>query len=490
MASNDHVSFDGCFPPLELDGQSDDSLVRKEGKIGRKHSRKTRRTMSGAILGPKTADALLVSSDRRESTDPYQPGNHARKAEANASDIELVVVVDAAANPSGVPRPSSSSSRSSLLPIPSSTEEVLGLGAGVAGAGGVGGTNPNHSLWISAGRSRTYSSARVSILFSCTYIETHCCSGPRRVSILLRAWRSCGRRRTSILTRIRASASFRSVRPGIPPDSAFSPLSRLDKATTASDRFWADKRPGMELNVESQELAALRMCRVRRRLVRSECRVERVSTAGVAVGSPTPPEEASFFLPPRTAAPRWTLPLPPPPLPPPLLAAAGVGADADADADPTCCSRPEASSAIPPSPCSSRVTSALQRGRIARSSAPIRPISSWQDCVCTCKRRASSAIRDWSWVSSSLRSAKRSPSPSCSSAVCSCWRATLRYAATEKLLGDDRMAAAFASAGFAAAPPPPLLVRLMLAAVAVVRGGGVGGTSDAELMFRMCWVCP
>ena len=106
MASNDHVSFDGCFPPLELDGQSDDSLVRKEGKIGRKHSRKTRRTMSGAILGPKTADALLVSSDRRERTDPYQPGNHARKAEANASDVGLVVS-------EGVPRPSSSSSRSS-----------------------------------------------------------------------------------------------------------------------------------------------------------------------------------------------------------------------------------------------------------------------------------------------------------------------------------------------------------------------------------------
>lgn len=102
--------------------------------------------MSGAILGPKTADALLVSSDSKDKTELYQPGSHARKAEANASDVGLEA--GGAASPA---RPSSSSSRSSLILVPS---PAVGASVVVAGGAGGAGGEPEPKL-VDLGRSQS-----------------------------------------------------------------------------------------------------------------------------------------------------------------------------------------------------------------------------------------------------------------------------------------------------------------------------------------------
>ena len=263
------------------------------------------------------------------------------------------------------------------------------------------GTDPpklNHSACISPGLIRTYSSLMASIRPRLRYIPTHCCSGPSRVSILLRAWSSCGLSSTSSCALSLVSAASLSACPSGMPLSALAPLSSRASAATAPARSggFDARRDGTESIVSSHPDAALSMPRAVVRWVRRLSRRWSTDSASEASGPGGP-------------------------------AAASAGSEDPPDMPP---SRPLTSVSIPSSPARSLETSAAQRGTTAESSAPTLPISSWHACVLIWSWRARDAMR---------RSRARPPSsPSGSSSPPGGGaRAALRYDAAVKD-GEER----------------------------------------------------
>mmetsp|Transcript_48083 Transcript_48083/g.102286 ORF Transcript_48083/g.102286 Transcript_48083/m.102286 type:complete len:201 (+) Transcript_48083:562-1164(+) len=188
------------------------------------------------------------------------------------------------------------------------------------------------------------------------------------------------------------------------PRSALAPRSSCDSAATASTRLGGvvERSIGTELMVSSHDDAAERMARLVVRWVRrlrSECRVARGSSprflfrsAPPALASAADADISSPFL-----------------LFPPLCFIAASPSIPS--------SRPRTSSSIPSKPTRSLPTSAAQRGTTAWSSAPIRPISSWHDCVRICSCRAREAMRCSSACSALSSAEMPSFSPATSSSA-------------------------------------------------------------------------
>mmetsp|Transcript_29810 Transcript_29810/g.46741 ORF Transcript_29810/g.46741 Transcript_29810/m.46741 type:complete len:212 (-) Transcript_29810:250-885(-) len=133
----------------------------------------------------------------------------------------------------------------------------------------------NHKAITSPGLILTYSSLITSILPKVAYIPTHCCNGPKRVSIFFNACNNCGFSNTSSWDRNLVIAAVRSACPSGMPWRARAPCSSLERAVTASIRFGCcpvipppaeveeeESSLGIELMVSSQLEAAASIDRV------------------------------------------------------------------------------------------------------------------------------------------------------------------------------------------------------------------------------------